>query len=67
MVQTGSPPSVTVMVAPASPVPETSGVRSAVVDPSAGVSTSTVVAVSTSKVTVSGAEVLPAASVAVAE
>ena len=67
VVQTVSPPSVTVIVAPASPVPETSGVRSAVVDPSAGVRMSTVVVVSTSKVTVLGAEVLPAASVAVAE
>ena len=67
VVQTVSPPSVTVIDAPASPVPDTAGVGSEVLDPSTGVSTSTVVVVSTSKVTVSGADVLPASSVAVAE
>ena len=66
MVQTGRPPSVTEMAAPASPVPEISGVRSVVVEPSAGVRTTTAVVVSTVNVTVSSGEVLPAPSVAVA-
>ena len=66
VVQTGSLSSVTVMVAPASPVPLTSGVRSSVIGSVGRGLHGHVVAVSTVTVTVASGEVLLASSVAVA-